>query len=875
MIETIVVPGKYKAIAITLPKPEEYGGAYVLEVPRANGDPIYTLMEKEHPGVTSGQIQHASGTHILAGENPPPDENRTPNIIIDGTARPFTDLDVGIYKGNAKQETLLPTFVDTVYGYTFYVPSDTEKFWVDFSFDTSYVEGENSVSSKVILVSLNGNDITSDAGSSSPVSLSDLDINEQGKATLWIKKTDTTTAGAKTVSYKITIVVKEKYDFTLNVSALSKIYDGYPVDPKITSMIEGAGFHTTVGGNGLNTSYTESTTPTDPTVDAKTVSVNGTSVSYDLQEISNDNKGKVTYTVSFSYRSYNSNYTGTYSFYVDKDGNVTHGKSITFGSNYNGIQISGNGDTMSLQQQTRTATLTITKLVSQEINQISDSDISTTEEKLKKEILDAQEAGNDEFTSASEEVPITGGEGTAIYEVMIGEIRNEYRVEFEFSGTATVTVTYSEGTDHTAKMTQEDKAQIIFTFEKDSSGDGNYEVLLGTGTYETLLSLNELPKDAGKYRVHVFLNSEKYEAEGDATFEIFKKDVHIVAIENWLKYVTPNELSTYDGVITDPGQVYFEGVISGESVSLEAGAEFQYVDTGDPGYLDDVSYGEQKIRITNAALDGHSITNYYLTGVTDGVCYVPGQISYSTSGTMFRKVDDLITSLWRKFYPIEESDYLTWETNDGVFTDNRIDYHSPVPDGANADNGYSGGTVGVHREYVKLRTTGDTSARYSIDIEFGAMQYQFTKRVWNVNTGEYEAVDGESKWNGNNGTNNAVTITNRSNTEIYYEIEFEIDFMYAAVTALADSGIHAALYDTAGQLAAGSMIGDRITSTAGATSILALPSAAPSNTAHFGTAQSKTFELVLSGTPSSITESDNLNYTNVGTITVKIVDPLA
>jgi hypothetical protein len=195
-----------------------------------------------------------------------------------------------------------------------------------------------------------------------------------------------------------------------------------------------------------------------------------------------------------------------------------------------------------------------------------------------------------------------------------------------------------------------------------------------------------------------------------------------------------------------------------------------------------------------------------------------------------------------------------------------------VPDGANDGNKFGGGTVGIHREYVKLRTTGDTSERYSIDIEFGAMQYQYTKRVWNVNTGEYEGVEGESKWTGNNGTNNAVTVTNRSNSQIYYKVEFKIDFMYAAITEGADSGIRAALFDTNGARVAGTQVGEKITSTSGESKAQTLLSAEPSDPTKVGKAQSQTFLLVLSGVPSSITEGNTLTYTNVGSVTVEIIE---
>lgn len=668
IIEEITVPGNYKAVAITLPNPNEYGGSYVLEVPQASGNPIYVLMQKDHPGVTSGEVENASQTHYSAGSNPPSEANSTPNITIDGTARPFTDLDVGIYEGGVAQPTLIPEFTDTVYGYTFYVPHGTERFWLNFSFASSYTdEYANAVSAKLILLTLDGADQGFDPNASS-VSLSDLNIGSDGKANVWIKKTDTTIASGstKTVSYKLTIVVKDKYSFLLNVDALNKIYDGNPVEPSFTALLDGAGDSTSI-----------------------------------------------------------------------EKGNLT------------------------------------------------------------------------------------------------------------------------------SQMTQEEKDAITYTFYEDSDGDGVYETSLGT----------QAPKNAGRYIVMAFLEASKYEAEGSANFVISKKEINLIAIENWLKYVTSEEVTTYDGVIFDPGEIYFDGVVSGESVALLPGATFKYVDTGNAGYADDVSYDDKKIIITNPVLNAASQINYILVGVTDGVCYVHGQIAYSTSGTMFRKADAANTSLWRKFYPIEANDYLTWVTSGGAFTDTRVDYHSPVPNGASADNGYSGGTVGIHREYVKLRTTGDTSERYSVDIEFGAMQFEYTKTIWNVNSGEYEAVEGESKWNGHNGTNNAVTVTNRSNSEIYYQLEFNIDFMYAAISAGADSGIRAALYDTNYALVAGTQTGEKITSTSGKSAVQALLSAAPLDPTEIGTARSKTFLLVLSGVPSSITEDNNINYTNVGSITVTIIEP--
>ncbi len=870
IIEEITVPGNYKAVAITLPNPNEYGGSYVLEVPQASGNPIYVLMQKDHPGVTSGEVENASQTHYSAGSNPPSEANSTPNITIDGTARPFTDLDVGIYEGGAEQPTLIPEFTDTVYGYTFYVPHGTERFWLKFSFDSSYTdEYGNAVSAKLILLTLDGADQGFDPNASS-VSLSDLNIGSDGKANVWIKKTDTTIASGstKTVSYKVTIVVKDKYAFLLNVDALDKIYDGNPVEPSFTALLEGAGYSTTVEKGALTTTYSPKDTDSDGARGSLSLSYWYTSytVYYTISNVSIDENGTVTYTVTFTC---NNSYTQDYTFTVDKDGNVRFTSGIVilgdFGNNYR-VQITNTGSAIRLQLQQYQwswgenwndsgdpQTLNLTASVTHSL--IDSTDLSGAEQALKDRI---QANG-----TTLESTTVYGYEegGKAVYSVTLGSISDTYNATYTSTGNAMVTVSYSQGTNLTSKMTQEEKDAITYTFYEDSDGDGVYETSLGT----------QAPKNAGRYIVMAFLEASKYEAEGSANFVISKKEINLIAIANWLKYVTTSELVSYDGVIAEPGDIYFEGVISGETVALQAGASFGYVDTGNPGYADDVNYNDQKIKITNTVLNSASQVNYTLTGVVDGVCYVPGQIAYSSSGTLFRK-EGSNTSLWRKFYPVEETDYLTWITSDGAFTDSRVDYHSPVPNGANDGNKFGGGTVGIHREYVKLRTTGDTSERYSIDIEFGAMQYQYTKRVWNVNTGEYEGVEGESKWTGNNGTNNAVTVTNRSNSQIYYKVEFKIDFMYAAITEGADSGIRAALFDTNDALVAGKLDGEKITSTSGESKAQTLLSAEPSDPTKVGEAQSQTFLLVLSGVPSSITEGNTLTYTNVGSVTVEIIE---
>lgn len=892
VIETITVPGKYKAVAITLPNPEIYGGSYVLEAPLSNNadDKMYALLEKDLPGVTSGMLssgESVSNTHFTAGENPPSEANSTPNITIDGTAKPFTKLSVGVYnKEGVAQPSLITDFVETVYGYTIYVPNETEKFWLDFSFDTQYInEDKQNVTAKLSLLTVNGVNKLPNNVEDGSVKLTNLEFGKDDRVDIWIKKTDTAAGSTKTISYKITLIIKDKYSFLLNLEALDKVYDGIPVDPSFKALIDGETTTNTKHEVGaVTTSYTPGNAT--PSGNSQTVSNSDRnfSIGYKISNISINTIGTVTYTATFTYTNSGTTYTKTHDFTVDKDGNLTlnaPGYWTNIG-NYSGytarisitVTGTGTGNTLTFQLQqknkgnwknvkNRNVNLSISGINVTPPSEITvpDSFISDKEQELKDRIEE------NEVPSASQTYSYTDNTVTSTYKLTLGSFATEYEAKCESKCNVKVTVTAAGGKNYTDMMTPEEKEAVVYTFYQDIDGDGVYEKSHGT----------ERPKNAGLYKIVATLDAAKYEAEGSVEFEISKKEIRIVAIENWLKYITNEEIKNYNGVILNPGQIYFEGVVSGETVNLlkNDDLKFSYVNLGDTTtYIDDITYNDRKIRIENPVLDAASSVNYKLIDVEGNVCYVPGQIAYSTVGAIFRKAASPNTSLWRKYYPVDELSHLSWVMNDDgiTFTDPRIDYHSPVPDGANDGNKFGGGTVGIHREYVKLRTTGDTSERYSIDIEFGAMQYQYTKRVWNVNTGEYEGVEGESKWTGNNGTNNAVTVTNRSNSQIYYKVEFKIDFMYAAITEGADSGIRAALFDTNGARVAGTQVGEKITSTSGESQPQSLPAAEPGTPTTTGEARSKKFMLVLSGVPSSITEGNTLQYTNVGSITVEIIE---
>lgn len=684
VLETITVPGKYKAIAVTLPHPDEYGGAYVLEVP-TSGSHTYVLFEKENPGVTSGNITGSSGTHIsdASGDNtdgipnPPASVNRTPNITVDTTAVPLWNLAVGTgayAEGYEDTEAdLIGDFENTVFGYTFYVPNGTKDFWIYFEYYRTFQNPETLaiMNAKHVLTGDYSKETQNEEVT--PLEVTVTGELKEGRADVWIKKTDTEqgSGSSKTVTYKITIIEKDLY--TLNLNSLDKIYDGNAVNASFSDMLEGT-------------------------------------------------------------------------------------------------------------------------------------------------------------------------------------------------------------TDVTSKMLDEEKNSIVYTYHQDTDNDGIYETDLGTNP----------PKDAGKYIVAATLDADKYEAKGELAFMISKREIQIVAIQNWLMYVvakdgeiylTAQDTTPYNGVISAPGTIYFENVVSGDAVDLKKDADGKYISEF---YYEDttVAYGEQKIIIKNPVLSDDSDKNYYLTYTenVDETNYskVPGQIAYKTDAAIFRKTATN-TSLWRKFYPSTLDKFIDFDGDyDGVYSDAPTpDYHSPHPYGTE-DNRTN---LAIHREYVKLRTVGDTSARYSVDIEFGAMQFEYTKTVWNVNTGKYEEVEGESKWNGNDGVNNAVTVTNRSNADIAFDVSFEIEFMYASTSTEADSGIRAAIYDATNNIVAGeTKDGTLVPGKAGTTSKYILFSASPGDAATEGVAKAQTVYLVLSNVPSSITQVEtsggqSYSHTNVGSVTVTLRDP--
>lgn len=383
------------------------------------------------------------------------------------------------------------------------------------------------------------------------------------------------------------------------------------------------------------------------------------------------------------------------------------------------------------------------------------------------------------------------------------------------------------------QLTDQDRAQIVYTWYRDANGNG---------AADTDESLTQPPRNAGKYIVCAYLEASTFEARGEAPFEISKREITLNAIENWTAYFSLEELAKFDGYIKNPGKLFFGNVVAGESITVDDGFSVKFTDNGKIGYEDDVGYSPDKIEVSSLVLTGDSALNYTLVPDAiqgDGpVFLVYGQITYKTDGAIFRKVLDA-DAPFRKFYPVDSDTFLDFENRDP-----RIDYHSPFPNS--------------HRDYVYLHTVnkGESEAVYAVDIEFGTMQFSYSKTTWNVDDYEYVKNDG-SVWSGNDGITNTVRVFNYSNRDIYFTVSAQIDFIYGPVGDSQNNGITCSLRqikddDTAVPVKNGES--------------LVVLKATPATTVSDGVPGERCVEVVLSGVPQI---GENV-LTAVGKVTVMV-----
>lgn len=332
----------------------------------------------------------------------------------------------------------------------------------------------------------------------------------------------------------------------------------------------------------------------------------------------------------------------------------------------------------------------------------------------------------------------------------------------------------------------------------------------------TMSGSSVAPKDAGTYTVAATINAETYTALGGQTFTIAPKALTVTRIGNYLLYVKSSDYETWKDQgtypISEPGAIFLSGLVKNESVTLTHGNVY-YNDLS-------IGYGATKITLENVQISGDAAKNYTI----DQTQTVFGQINYSLDGAIFRSEDG---GSWDKFYPIDSENPVNGTS---------ADYHSPK----NADGSYTS-----HAEYVWARTQGGGTAQavYAMEIEFGAMYFNYTKEVWNTDSMKYEqAENGESFWIGFDGKNNCVTVVNRSNAAIFCNVKPEISFIYASHDG-GQSGIVAKVY-TKNEANTNYLV----TETADVEVSKATP---PETVTGTGTATRQSFYLILSGNPQS------------------------
>ena len=391
------------------------------------------------------------------------------------------------------------------------------------------------------------------------------------------------------------------------------------------------------------------------------------------------------------------------------------------------------------------------------------------------------------------------------------------------------------------QLTDQDRAQIVYTWYRDANENDSAD--------DTDELLTQPPRNAGSYVVRAYLEAQTFEAVGELSFEISKREITLNAIENWTAYLSLDELAVFDGYIKTAddkpslaGKLFFGNVVAGESITVDNGFSVKFTDTGRPGYSDDVGYSLDKIEVSSLVLTGDSALNYtFSLDVTqdDGsaVFLVYGQITYKTDGAIFRKVLDAATP-FRKFYPVDSDTFLDFENDDP-----RLDYHSPRSNS--------------HRDYVYLHTVnkGENEAVYAVDIEFGTMQFSYSKTTWSVD--EYKYVDNDgSVWSGNDGVSNSVRVINYSNRDISFQVSAQIDFIYGPVGDNQNSGITCSLRIDDGDTAVPVKDGES----------LLVPMATPATTESPGVPGERCVEVVLSGVPQI---GENV-LTAVGKVTVMV-----
>lgn len=877
-IKSIELAYYFRSVAITLPHPSLYGGMYALTVP-VNGvssseekpktDSFISItVDAREQGTQSGVVKYPS-LH---------------NLELSKKAGAFTDLDV--FDQNSTIGLIGNSYMPNVYAYTVYIDAASTE-------ATLYAKWTNN-NSKIYLD--NKEQTISGTGSEREATFT-IDMSGVTQKTVRLKKIDNNySLGA--VSYKITIIKKGEYKLTFDDP--SKIYDGKPVTvtplgvympnmfdvrhvpdepvdttpkqtlPKDTDYgwNEGSMYLASSGYGYYNVTYYVINVSTRAEVYVVSSSSSETVINYVLHIRVSSNQGDTKlsgsdYAMGFQVR-YATGSNGTVTVtrsILQSDPKTNPDREWVTGSTQISGTIVNNGEIY----------LVITSSNNNNGSNTIDirygNNASSTD---RREVL--LELGSS--TTSKTTVTESGTAESKAWEALSLNIANAVfpYEDYTFDGTVQNFITYIPtvttrnngyyGTQYSAGTHEELDKTYNVTGVKTVTASGKYEVYptgweLATlpaadldhiqytftrikdadGNAVTEAPTTDKPVNAGTYRVDALLEMTSYNASGTFDFTIDKREVYAVQIENWLLYMSSHELIHYDGFISDPGDIIISNIVEGEDVSMTADAaanEFFYNDTS-------VGYSADKITIKNPVLQGPAevIINYCIayTDEANREVRVFGQIAYDMTGAMFKKT---LNGVWRKYLNV---------SNDILVDNSNADYQSPK------ETDTTNGAYLSHAQYILTRTEneGSDSGRYAIDIEYGELQYSFHHSRWNVNTLEYEE-NVNSYWDGNNGTNNKVTIINYSNYQIQYQISADIFFLYAPATQGSHAGISAMVTTDATDVQGNAQISQD--------AWISMAAAIPGDYSKQGTAAQRSYYIYISGVP-QMSDADGLHIGNV------------
>lgn len=830
-MKAFTVPAGYTAVAMTLYRPEDFGGRYIFHIPMDNStQDVYAVIEKMSSGDSSGKVEAIFDSHFTMGN---PLKPGRPAITPDKISATLTNLVVtsdtslNLSLTDAEQK-----FAPGTKSYAIWLPANTAQFTVapfwstDVTTTVTIREG-----TRTIELDTPGEATTYNIGAN--------DIKE-----IWIEKSD---SGASKVVYKLTVRVKPNYEITFKNP--DKVYDGLAATVSYDNMNSIAPTETiykvtsTSQGTAGEWETGAVTYPTAQSV-SKQTDTGSKNVTY-----ANRTTTPISYTNAFTYDEKTKQLTITttlsYSYYARQNDRTPETGSQEVVTVYKFIEdtfaweyVSCTQPSFAFRPASGNRNTTNFEVLYQNNNTIS-----------------IRGANNNNYVTAMFTFSTTSGNSTlsdnsAIVAVQAAQAARDKLKGKTVSSTADATLNYTV-TQTVSSTLQLGTASVSVskvstqpvpitvavtssTKTNDTSGavDVSSQLVGKTVTYEydrvelnpngtvkTVLETlgTSAPKDAGNYRVTASVNATEFQAAGERTFTISQRPITIIGIANWRYYLSEKDLANNAPpyIYITPGEdqgdgQFYSGEIRLDNVVEYADGKMDQVKLAiaeNGMYFFDKVVGDlvsDKI-VIKAAIDAtDSVSaNYTFAGYPDHGDYkhgeqvsgdiyqfrVPGQITYEVDGAMFLygklTAADQADFLWYKYYPVIDltdpnvnlNSYLDFtKKDDGTYVDTRIDYHSP--------------NNVTHAEHIYVRTVneGKDEARYAVDITFGNMIFQYTKTIWNVNTLEYEKMDnasGEtSVWvdpavsgfaHGKALTNGDILIENRSNRPISFTATAEVN----------------------------------------------------------------------------------------------------